>query len=136
MDENIRQELANQILGELENLGTMTKGSEEHKTSVDNVCKLYKLALEDVKTDNDYDEKWNRRDMDQKQSELDEAYRDKQLSDQRRIEYGKMAIQAAGIMLPLMLYAACFRKGLKFEETGTFTSATFKGLFNKIGPKK
>lgn len=136
MDENIRQELANQILGELSNLGTMKKGSEEHKTSVDNVCKLYKLALEDVKTDNDYDEKWNRRDMDKKQSELDEAYRDKQLSDQRRIEYGKMAIQAAGIMLPLMLYAACFRKGLKFEETGTFTSATFKGLFNKIGPKK
>ena len=136
MDENIREALANEILSELTGLSELKAGGEEHKTAIDNVTKLYRLALDDVKIENDYDEKWNRRDMDKKQSELDESYREKQLSDQRVIEYAKIGVQAAGIMLPLMLYAACFRKGLKFEETGTFTSATFKGLFNKIGPKK
>lgn len=45
-------------------------------------------------------------------------------------------IAAAEIVLPLVFYAAWMRKGFKFEETGTFTSTTFRGLFGKFKPTK
>lgn len=33
---------------------------------------------------------------------------------------------------PLTIYMFCYSKGLKFEETGAFTSQTFKGLLSKV----
>ena len=48
--------------------------------------------------------------------------------------YVRLGLDAARLLLPLMLYASLFKKGLKFEETGAFTSTTFRGLFGHIKP--
>ena len=133
MDEKIRGALADEILNSIQELGTLT--GEEKKEAVDNVTKLYKLALEDVKTENDYDEKWNRREIDKKQSELDEQYRSDQLKEQRYDLYSKIGLGVASIILPIIFYGSCFNRGLKFEEDGVFKSTTFKGLLTKIKPK-
>ena len=35
-----------------------------------------------------------------------------------------------------MFYAAWMKRGFKFEENGTYTSTTFRGLFNRFKPTK
>lgn len=143
MNEEIRQALADEILSQLNDLGNLEPGSREQQTAVENVAKLYRLGLEDVKADTDYDEKLYRRDVDaqHEQNELDrqtreEQFKKDQLAEQVKDRYFKLGIEAAGIILPLIFYATWMRKGFKFEETGTYTSTTFRGLFNRFRPTK
>ena len=143
MDEQIRQALANEILSQLNNLSTLEPGSKEQQTAVENVTKLYRLGLEDVKADTDYDEKLYRRDVDaqHEQDELDrqareEQFKKDQLAEQTKDRYFKLGVEVAGIVLPLIFYATWMKRGFKFEETGTYTSTTFRGLFNRFRPTK
>ena len=80
MDEQIRQALADEILSQLNGLGNLELGSKEQQTAIDNVTKLYRLGLEDVKADTDYDEKLYRRDADaqHEQNELDKQAREEE----------------------------------------------------------
>ena len=41
-----------------------------------------------------------------------------------------------GVGLPLAFYAYWMNKGFQFEQTGTFTSSTFKNLFKVFKPTK
>lgn len=143
MDEQIRQALADEILSQLNNLSTLDPGSKEQQTAVENVTKLYRLGLEDAKTDTDYDEKVHRREMDEQheQNELDkqtreEQFKKDQLAEQIKDRYFKLGIGVAEIVLPLIFYATWMKRGFKFEETGTYTSTTFRGLFNRFRPTK
>lgn len=143
MDEQIRQALANEILSQLNNLSTLNPGSKEQQTAVENVTKLYRLGLEDIKADTDYDEKLYRRDVDaqHEQNELDkqtreEQFKKDQLAEQIKDRYFKLGIGVAEIVLPLIFYATWMKRGFKFEETGTYTSTTFRGLFNRFRPTK
>lgn len=43
-----------------------------------------------------------------------------------------LGVQAAGIILPIMFYGSWMKKGLEFEQSGTFTSNTFKSLISKF----
>ena len=110
---------------------------------MENVTKLYRLGLEDAKTDTDYDEKVRRREMDEQheQNELDkqtreEQFKKDQLAEQIKDRYFKLGIGVAEIVLPLIFYATWMKRGFKFEETGTYTSTTFRGLFNRFRPTK
>ncbi|WP_297183066.1 hypothetical protein [uncultured Phocaeicola sp.] len=143
MNEEIRQALADEILDQFNNLKNLDSGSKEQQTAVENITKLYRLGLEDVKADTDYDEKLYRRDVDaqHEQDELDkqtreEEFKRNQLSEQTKDRYFRLGIEVAGIILPLMFYASWMKKGFKFEETGTYTSTTFRGLFNRFRPTK
>ena len=49
----------------------------------------------------------------------------------RWVGYG---LQALGIVLPLSFYAVWMKRGLQFEETGSFTSKTFQGLTKFFKP--
>lgn len=143
MDEQIRQALADEILSQLNNLSALNPGSKEQQTAVENVTKLYRLGLEDIKADTDYDEKLYRRDVDaqHEQDELDrqareEQFKKDQLAEQTKDRYFKLGVEVAGIVLPLIFYATWMKRGFKFEETGTYTSTTFRGLFNRFRPTK
>ena len=143
MNEEIRQALADEILDQFNNLKNLDSGSKEQQTAVENITKLYRLGLEDVKADTDYDEKLYRRDVDaqHEQDELDkqtreEEFKRNQLSEQTKDRYFRLGIEVAGIILPLMFYASWMKKGFKFEETGTYPSTTFRGLFNRFRPTK
>lgn len=47
-------------------------------------------------------------------------------------QYVKMGVDVLAIVAPLVLYGTYMNKGFKFEETGTFTSQTLKGLVGKF----
>ena len=143
MNEEIRQALTDEILSQFNNLAQLSPGSKEQQTAVENVTKLYRLGLEDVRADYDYDEKIYRREVDEQhgQDELqkqdrEEEFKQNQLSEQVKDRYLRLGIEVAGIILPLMFYASWMKKGFKFEETGTYTSTTFRGLFNRFRPTK
>lgn len=66
--------------------------------------------------------------------ELSKLYRLK--IDEANDRYFKLAADAANLIVPLIFYGVWMKRGFKFEETGTFTSTTFRGLFNRFRPTK
>ncbi len=143
MNEEIRNALANEILSELENLKNLEAGSKEQQTAIENVANLYKLGLEEEKIDTDWDEICNRRTVDAQQNEnelsrqtREEQWKKEQLAEQTKDRYFRLVVEAAGIILPMIFYATWMKRGFKFEETGTYTSTTFRGLFNRFRPTR
>jgi hypothetical protein len=45
------------------------------------------------------------------------------------------AIRIAECLIPLTVYVACFRSGLAFEQTGTFTSKMFMDSIKRLSLK-
>lgn len=48
----------------------------------------------------------------------------------------KVIVDGITIIVPIVFYNVWMNKGFKFEETGTFTSTTFKNMINKFKPSK
>lgn len=48
----------------------------------------------------------------------------------------KTGVEIVGVVAPLVFYGVWMNRGLKFEEEGSFTSTTFKGLISKFKPTK
>ena len=66
--------------------------------------------------------------------DLAKLHRLKIEEESRKDRYFRLGVEAAGIILPLIFYGIWLKRGFKFEETGTFTSTTFRSLFNKFRP--
>ena len=110
MDEyNIKELLSEQIAGEFGDLASLETGSEEHARAVDDLVKLYKLRIDESKADSD-------------------------TAANAKDRYLRLGMEIAGLVLPLVFYAHWMKLGFKFEETGAFTSTTFRGLFNRFRP--
>ncbi len=136
MEENIRDLLSGEISREIQALSRLNAGSKEKSTAIDNLAKLYKLRIEESKNDWEYDEKYNRRVMEEEAGTRDEEMKRTQLSEQIKDRYFRLGIAAAELMIPLMFYGIWMKRGFKFEETGTYTSTTFRGLFNRFRPTR
>jgi hypothetical protein len=143
MDEEIKNLLEKEIKDEIQNISALESGSHEKSSAINDLATLYKLRIEETRTDWDVDEKYNRRIMDneQRQSEAasrerEERLREGQLVEQVKDRYFRFGVEAAGIILPLIFYAAWMKRGFKFEETGTYTSTTFRGLFGRFRPAR
>lgn len=59
-----------------------------------------------------------------------------QVEQQKLVDYIKLGAEITGIVLPLMFYGHWMKKGFEFEQTGRFSSDTFRGLFMKFKPTK
>lgn len=136
MGDEIRKALTSEILSEFEDLKTLESGSREHQMAIENITKLYKLELEEAKSDTDWDEVCNRRVMEAKREEREEQFKKDQLEEQAKDRYFRFGMDVAGMILPLVFYAVWMKKGFEFEETGTYTSTTFRGLFNRFKPTR
>ncbi|MDD3040030.1 hypothetical protein [Bacteroides sp.] len=68
--------------------------------------------------------------------EKDCIFREKQLSEQKKDRYLRIGLEVASIIVPLMFYRKWMEEGFKFEETGTYTSTTFRGLIGKFRPTR
>ena len=154
MSENIKELLNEEIAAEIQAISSLNSGSEEKSKAIEDLAKLYRLRIEETKSELDAEDKRSRRTLESeanvreneiKKSQLDEQikadvqdeqYKRSQLDDQVKDRYFKLGIAAAELLIPLMFYGIWMRKGFKFEETGTYTSTTFRGLFNRFRPTK
>lgn len=137
MDENsIKELLSEEIAEEIQALSTLNSGSKEKSMAIDDLTKLYKLRIEENKSEWDADEKYNRRVMEDEANIRDDETKHTQIAEQVKERYFRLGIAAAELMIPLLFYGIWMKKGFKFEETGTYTSTTFRGLFNRFRPTK
>lgn len=134
-EKNIEELLNEEIAAQIEALSGLQSGTKEKSTAIDDLTKLYKLRIEENKSVWDADEKYNRRIMDGESVTKDSDFKERQIAEQVKDRYFRVGI-AAELLIPLMCYGIWMNKGFKFEETGTFTSSTFKGLINRFRPTK
>lgn len=127
MGENNRKMLEKEIETAIARLGCLKAETQDYTAAVDNLVTLYKLKLDEERIYMDKLEKECDR-------ESDANYKAVQLKEAVKDRYFKVGIAAAELILPLVFYGIWMRRGFKFEETGTFTSQTFRGLFNRFKP--
>ena len=129
MGEENRSLLEEEIRAEIKRLGYLESGSQEHTTAVDSLTKLYKLKLEEDKNAYEHLDKIENR-------EIDRESKIAQMMESVKDRYFRFGMAAAELVLPLMFYGVWMRRGFKFEQDGTFTSQTFRGLFSRFRPTK
>lgn len=152
--EQLKDLLSEEIKTQIQDLSKLNPGSAEKSKAVDDLATLYKLKIDETKMELDFDEKQARRKIDKENRLKDDAIKEQQLKDENSVRerdelirkeqlaeqvkdrYIRLGIAAAEIILPLIFYSKWMKKGFKFEETGTFTSTTFRGLFNRFKPTK
>lgn len=144
MDEGIKVLLDEMIKTDILEIEEMDVGSEERKSAIDDLVKIYKLRIDETKNDKDICERREARimEMDERREarfmERDTKSRDKQedLRELVKDRYFRVGIAVAEIGLPLLFYAKWMKRGFEFEENGAYTSTTFRGLFNRFKPTK
>ena len=129
MNDDIRDLLEEEIKTEIRDLSTLEAGSKEKSTAIEGLAKLYRLRIEETRNEWDFNEKYDSRDS-------DIQFKKDQIEEQVKDRYFRLGVEAASIILPLMFYTVWMKRGFRFEETGTYTSTTFRGLFNRFKPTK
>lgn len=129
MADNISEQLDDVIEKRLKEFDYYDLDSENTKQAVETIEKLYKLKIEERKVEGELYEK-------QKTRENEDDVKNKELHEKRVDRWVNGAITVASTAASLVFYGIWMNKGFKFEETGSFTSTTFKGLFNRFRPMK
>lgn len=128
---DIKDLLEEEIRTEFEKLKSLTPGEKGHSEAVEAMVKLYKLNIDETENNRAFMERSDR-DIDR---EREYQIKIMELNEAKLNRYFRFGAEMAGVMLPLMFYGIWMKRGFKFEETGTFTSTTFRGLFNKFRPQ-
>ena len=139
MENTIEGLLDDVIKSELEKVKDSIMSPEEKRTMVEYLVKLNSIQTE-------------RKEVKRKETELelkhleledkievqtdDKAYKEVLVKREMLQTFVKGGIEVFGVVAPIMFYSAWMKRGLRFEETGTYTSQTFKGLFGKFKPTK
>lgn len=123
----IKELLEKEIVACIKDLSLLTVGSKEKSSAVEDLATLYKLRIEETKIELETSEKIEAR-------KSDDRIRMFQLDKEVIDRYLRLGIDVANVVAPMMFYAVWMDRGFKFEETGTFTSNTFRGLFSRFKP--
>ena len=125
MNKEIIELMEREIIALIKELSMHQPGTKEFDDITKAIDALYatlnkekSLMLEEVKIENDLELQQNVN------------------KDNKLLTAVKYGIDIAGIVLPLAFYGVWMNRGLEFEKEGSFTSATFKGLFGKFKPTK
>lgn len=126
---NIETLLHEEIQDGFDALSRMERGTEIHKTTVDEVAKLFDKAIEIEKIEIEAKDKAKAR-------EIEASLKRAQMEEDRKDRRVKNGIALGGIVLPLAVTIWGTFKTLKFEEEGTVTTIMGRGFINKLIPKK
>lgn len=126
---NIETLLHEEIQDGFDALSKMERGTETHKTTVDELAKLFDKAIEIEKIEVEAKER-------DKAREIEASLKRAQIEEDRKDRRAKNGIAIVGIVLPLAVTIWGTFKTLKFEEEGTVTTMMGRGFINKLIPKK
>ena len=125
----IETSLHEEILNGFDDLNGMERGTETHKTTVDELAKLLDRAIEIEKIEMEAKER-------EKAREIEASLKRAQMEEDRKDRRVKNGIAIGGIVLPLSVTIWGTFKTFRFEETGTITTIMGRGFINKLIPKK
>lgn len=130
MENIILKKMEEEIERLLDKLGTLTPGTGDYDAVVATLNNLYK-SVNDQQTNV----------LDTKKLQFEtakvEVEKDIQVANTKeaRLWNGvKTVVEVGSLAAPLVFYGIWMNRGLKFEEEGSFTSQTFKGLIGKFKP--
>lgn len=150
----IKRLLDEVIEQEIYNVQSLKTGGEQKSAAIKDLAALHKLRIDEIKAETEAEEKRERRVMDSEQHEAeialkereldekdvdrtrDEALQRLQAKDQVIDRYVRTGIAVGELVLPLIFYGIWMNRGFKFEETGSFTSTTFRNLMNRFKPTR
>lgn len=125
--DNIKDLVARQLDTDIQQLATLEAGSEERTSIVNEINQLYKLRIEEAKTESDILQK-------QKELEAEQARAEADLEQKKTDSLIGHIVNGIGIVLPLAVgfgfHWAWNKRWLTFEETGTQTSQQGKRIGN------
>lgn len=142
----LRSEI-DRVIGEMSN---MDIDSAEYKTAAETVVKLIdrydeldKTTIqwsaqteEDARQEAELNLKREQLEHEKKIHEDDEAFKEKQAKEERRKTIVNIVLTSLGIIIPTGVTIWGTYKTLKFEETGTITTAMGRGFIQRLFPKK
>ena len=152
--EEINKLMDAEIISQIKGLKSLQAGSQEQTAAVKNLTALYEARINEAKIQLDAEDKREKREMEREQHRADETMRksqaadeaaarerdlklkESQMEDQKVDRLMRAGIAMVEIGLPLVCYGHWFRKGLKFEETGSITSSMMRNLINKFKTKR
>ena len=120
-----KSQLVTEIKEELESIGKMEVGSDEHKGAVDSVSKLMDRAIELEKLD-----------VERVKCDTESYYKAEQITSDKKDRIVRDLFNVASIVVPTALTIWGTFVTLKFEEEGTVTTTAGRNFFAKLFPKK
>lgn len=126
---SIQTTLDEVVLSELESLKEMEVTSETYKSTVDNVTRLMDRKIELEKLESEKKEREDSR-------IAETTLKLKQLEEEKKDRFFKNILAGLGIAVPTGLTIWGTLKSLKFEETGTVTTAAGRNFISKLFSKK
>lgn len=135
MDE-IRDLLGEEIGNEIVNLASLEDGSEAKSKAIEDVAKLYRLRIEEIKAETEKTDT-------QKRVKLEEMKRDDaikseklQQENQKIDRWVNVGLQVGLVIGGWIVYDIWQRRGLKFEENGVVASPWTRNLMSKMFPRR
>ena len=135
---DIKTLLDDVIETEIQNLKRFSPDAEGKADAIRDLAALHKLRIEEIKAHTDAEEKAQRREMDSEQRKAELASKDTdrnrdeelqacQLREQKIDRYVRVGVAAVELMAPLVFYGIWMKRGFTFEESGVYSSTTFRG---------
>lgn len=129
MNEELKNSLDRRIEQCLKQLETLEEGSDAKKSAIGDLDILYKLHLEEIKVQMETLDKFEKRRIEEENNKSVV----KEQSIDRYVKIGLEIILGVGQIVFCAIY---LNKGFRFEETGTFTSATNRKCQSWIKPNR
>ena len=161
MNSEVKEMLEQQMKSQFDKLNELDVTSEEARAVTTDVVKLYNIDLEHAKAEAEDAENALRRENDLeikerelklkedelnlKKAELEKdretkdhelELKEAELKEAKKRKWIEIVMGTASVAIPLIAYGHWYRQGMKFEETGTFTSSTFKDVKHSWNPFK
>lgn len=102
-------------------LGDVDPNSDKYDAIVDSISILYKLKIEEAKSEIEYQKELVRQEIDGAKSK-----------DERKFQYIRTGVEIGLGLSSLMASIWFAKKGFRFEETGTYTSQTFRNSLSRF----
>lgn len=123
MDDKIQKMMEDVIKEEIENLSSLDAGTKEKSAAVEDLKKLYELKIEEAKVEQAKCEK--REELDTRWAQIDAQAKDRWIN---------IGVQIGLTIASLVAYDVWYRRGLKFEETGSITAPMTRNLLSRMLP--
>ena len=124
MKREIKEKMEDIVLSKLQELES-EEDPEKRKTLIAEIAKMCAMKNDEEKVSLEWDNSYR-----------DSGTKVEELEDKKKDRFVKIGITLLEVVPPLIFYGKWMTRGFKFEETGTYSSPTFRGLIKFFKPTK
>ena len=133
--EEIKKMIDAEIAKRIEEVSKLKPGTDEYSIAVNNLAVLHRLRIDEEKIEIDSEDRREKRRIEENLNndryQMDYRAKEEELKDKTVNRYWTMGLEAGMFLLTMAFRSHWMKQGFLFEETGTFTSDTFKWFRNR-----